>query len=307
MWPRLLQGAARSARRRGGRRGLHRHLEDPGQPGWRGPRGHRPGPVQQRRAVRELAGWSLAGFPDGSWKNTTLAGQSAKSRTGVRWYRTSARLDLPQGQDNAIALDLAEAEGEARGRRHRLPRADLRQRLADRPLPAGHRTADTVRHPQGHPARAGRQHHRPGGVVHRGRSGPGFREARRPRRHGGRDQARYGDRALVRRQDVRHAGRGRPGHRRRRAVPEHRHRRQGPRHPQCAEGRAARPERRAGAEGPGRLDRDHRRHHPIRPAPARRHGDRTIPSPRPPTRSTTPSCRRPPSSPSPAVRAPSPV
>lgn len=29
----------------------------------------------------------------------------------MRWFRTSAQLDLPKGQDNAIALDLAEAEG----------------------------------------------------------------------------------------------------------------------------------------------------------------------------------------------------
>ncbi|MDX2759460.1 beta-galactosidase [Streptomyces europaeiscabiei] len=75
------------------------------------------GPYNNGGLYGERAGWSLAGYPDGSWKNTTLAGQSAKTGTGVRWYRTSARLDLPQGQDNAIALDLAEAEGGGTGYR----------------------------------------------------------------------------------------------------------------------------------------------------------------------------------------------
>ncbi|WP_326573666.1 beta-galactosidase [Streptomyces sp. NBC_00481] len=75
------------------------------------------GPYNNGGLYGERAGWSLAGHPDGSWKNTTLAGQSAKTGTGVRWYRTSARLDLPQGQDNAIALDLAEAEGGGTGYR----------------------------------------------------------------------------------------------------------------------------------------------------------------------------------------------
>ncbi|CAM5682672.1 beta-galactosidase [Streptomyces canus] len=65
----------------------------------------------------ERAGWSLPGFPDGGWKSTTLSGQAAKTEPGVRWYRTSARLDLPQGQDNALALDLAEPAGGSTGYR----------------------------------------------------------------------------------------------------------------------------------------------------------------------------------------------
>ncbi|GGK69294.1 beta-galactosidase [Streptomyces flaveus] len=75
------------------------------------------GPYNNGGLYGERAGWSLPGFPDGGWKSTTLSGQSGKTGPGVRWYRTSARLDLPQGQDNAIALDLAEADGGRTGYR----------------------------------------------------------------------------------------------------------------------------------------------------------------------------------------------
>jgi beta-galactosidase len=54
----------------------------------------------------ERAGWSLPGYPDGSWTRTTLAARSAKSAPGVRWYRTNARLDLPHGQDTSLGLQL---------------------------------------------------------------------------------------------------------------------------------------------------------------------------------------------------------
>ncbi|MFF0013234.1 beta-galactosidase [Streptomyces sp. NPDC005374] len=69
------------------------------------------GPYNNGGLYGERAGWSLPGYPDGDWKRTTLATRSAATEPGVRWYRTSAKLDLPKGQDNAIALDLAEAEG----------------------------------------------------------------------------------------------------------------------------------------------------------------------------------------------------
>ncbi|MFE2185057.1 beta-galactosidase [Streptomyces sp. NPDC059455] len=59
----------------------------------------------------ERAGWSLPGYPDNGWSRTTLSGQTGKTGPGVRWYRTTAGLDLPRGQDNAIALDLAEPKG----------------------------------------------------------------------------------------------------------------------------------------------------------------------------------------------------
>ncbi|MFI1030170.1 beta-galactosidase [Streptomyces sp. NPDC020951] len=75
------------------------------------------GPYNNGGLYGERAGWSLPGYPDGGWQSTTLSQQAAKTGPGVRWYRTSARLDLPQGQDNALALDLAEAEGAGTGYR----------------------------------------------------------------------------------------------------------------------------------------------------------------------------------------------
>ncbi|MEU1190814.1 beta-galactosidase [Streptomyces sp. NPDC005859] len=69
------------------------------------------GPYNNGGLYGERAGWSLPGYSDGSWKSTILSRQTGKTGPGVRWYRTSARLDLPQGQDHALALDLAEADG----------------------------------------------------------------------------------------------------------------------------------------------------------------------------------------------------
>ncbi|WP_445521233.1 beta-galactosidase [Streptomyces sp. NEAU-174] len=67
------------------------------------------GPYNNGGLYGERAGWSLPGYPDGGWKSTTLSRQTGKTGPGVRWYRTSTRLDLPLGQDNAIALDLAQS------------------------------------------------------------------------------------------------------------------------------------------------------------------------------------------------------
>ncbi|MFF7656156.1 beta-galactosidase [Streptomyces sp. NPDC007983] len=75
------------------------------------------GPYNNGGLYGERAGWSLPGYPDEGWKRTTLSRQTAKSGPGVRWYRTTARLDLPRGQDNAIALDLTEPEGGGTGYR----------------------------------------------------------------------------------------------------------------------------------------------------------------------------------------------
>ncbi|MBI0292931.1 beta-galactosidase [Streptomyces sp. PRKS01-29] len=69
------------------------------------------GPYNNGGLYGERAGWSLPGYPDGGWKSTTLSRQTRETGPGVRWYRTSARLDLPRGQDTALALDLAQAEG----------------------------------------------------------------------------------------------------------------------------------------------------------------------------------------------------
>ncbi|MER7564787.1 beta-galactosidase [Streptomyces sp. NPDC097941] len=75
------------------------------------------GPYNNGGLYGERAGWSLPGYPDGGWKSTTLSQQTKNTGPGVRWYRTSARLDLPQDQDNALALDLAEPPGGSTGYR----------------------------------------------------------------------------------------------------------------------------------------------------------------------------------------------
>ncbi|MFE9751690.1 beta-galactosidase [Saccharothrix saharensis] len=49
----------------------------------------------------ENAGWSLPGFPDRDWDRTTLP---ATQEPGVTWYRTTADLDLPAGQDTPVSL-----------------------------------------------------------------------------------------------------------------------------------------------------------------------------------------------------------
>jgi len=41
-----------------------------------------------------------------------LAGGCLTATQGVRWYRTTARLDLPRGQDSPLALELTDGEGE---------------------------------------------------------------------------------------------------------------------------------------------------------------------------------------------------
>ena len=230
------------------------------------------GPYNNGGLYGERAGWSLPGFPDGGWKSTTLPGQSGKTGPGVRWYRTSARLDLPQGQDNAIALDLAEAEGGSTGYRAQI---FVNGWLIGRYLPdTGPQTRFVI--PKGILREQGDNTIALAVWSTEADAGPGSAKLVDLGASAGGDRRTPRRRALVQRQDVRHAGLGRPCHRRRRAVPWHRHRRQGPRHPQRAEGRADRPERQAGAEGPGRLDLDHRRHHTLRPGPARRHGDRHL-------------------------------
>ncbi|MFD8203028.1 beta galactosidase jelly roll domain-containing protein [Streptomyces sp. NPDC003470] len=58
----------------------------------------------------ERAGRHLPGAPDSSWRTTS----SLKSdRPGVRWFRTTARLNLPSGTDTAIGLRIDDAGARA--------------------------------------------------------------------------------------------------------------------------------------------------------------------------------------------------
>ncbi|THA71052.1 beta-galactosidase [Streptomyces sp. A0958] len=56
----------------------------------------------------ERLGWHLPGAPDASWART---GSLKSDRPGVRWYRTTARLDLPKGADTALGLRIEDAGG----------------------------------------------------------------------------------------------------------------------------------------------------------------------------------------------------
>ncbi|TDB74225.1 beta-galactosidase [Micromonospora sp. KC721] len=66
------------------------------------------GPLNNGGLHGERYGWSLPGYPDGSWRRVrSLAGRVVAP--GVTWYRTTFRLDLPSGQDTSVALRFADA------------------------------------------------------------------------------------------------------------------------------------------------------------------------------------------------------
>ncbi|WP_281893700.1 beta-galactosidase [Phytohabitans aurantiacus] len=65
------------------------------------------GPLNNGGLYGERHGWSLPGYPDGSWRRVgSLAGTPVAP--GVTWYRTTFGLDLPRGQDTSVALRFAE-------------------------------------------------------------------------------------------------------------------------------------------------------------------------------------------------------
>ncbi|NUR27972.1 MAG: cellulase family glycosylhydrolase [Catenulispora sp.] len=64
------------------------------------------GPLSTGGLYGERAGWSLAGFDDTTWQPTTLP--ATDSTPGVSWYRATADLDLPKGQDTSLGLTIAD-------------------------------------------------------------------------------------------------------------------------------------------------------------------------------------------------------
>jgi beta-galactosidase GanA len=54
----------------------------------------------------ERAGWSLPGFKDSSWPTVSLP--VGDTTPGVSWYRTTATLDLPKGQDTSVGLQITD-------------------------------------------------------------------------------------------------------------------------------------------------------------------------------------------------------
>jgi beta-galactosidase GanA len=69
------------------------------------------GPLSTGGLFGERAGWSLPGFPDAQWANVTLPANDA--RPGVSWYRTTADLDLPAGQDTSLGLTISDTPARA--------------------------------------------------------------------------------------------------------------------------------------------------------------------------------------------------
>jgi beta-galactosidase GanA len=64
------------------------------------------GPMNTGGLYGERAGWSLPGYPDASWSNVSLP--TANTTPGVSWYRTTATLHLPKGQDTSVGLKIAD-------------------------------------------------------------------------------------------------------------------------------------------------------------------------------------------------------
>ncbi|MEU1369808.1 beta-galactosidase [Streptomyces sp. NPDC005803] len=68
------------------------------------------GPYNNGGLYGERMGWHLPGAPDGSWERT---GSLKSDRPGVRWYRTTARLNLPRGTDTAVGLRIDDDSAKA--------------------------------------------------------------------------------------------------------------------------------------------------------------------------------------------------
>jgi beta-galactosidase GanA len=64
------------------------------------------GPLNTGGLYGERAGWSLPNYPDGSWSTVTLP--TSDTTPGVSWYRTTAALDLPRGQDTSVGITVTD-------------------------------------------------------------------------------------------------------------------------------------------------------------------------------------------------------
>jgi beta-galactosidase GanA len=54
----------------------------------------------------ERAGWSLPGYPDRNWANTTLPAGTATP--GTSWYRTTFTLDVPRSDDASLGVTIGD-------------------------------------------------------------------------------------------------------------------------------------------------------------------------------------------------------
>jgi hypothetical protein len=69
------------------------------------------GPMNVGGLYGERAGWTLPGYPDKHWQDVTLP--TSDPTPGVSWYRTTATLHLPPGQDTSVGLKIADDPGRA--------------------------------------------------------------------------------------------------------------------------------------------------------------------------------------------------
>jgi beta-galactosidase GanA len=64
------------------------------------------GPLNNGGLYGERNGWSLPGFPDGSW--TTRSVPDSTSSAGTSWYRTQFALNVPAGVDASLGLTIGD-------------------------------------------------------------------------------------------------------------------------------------------------------------------------------------------------------
>ena len=67
--------------------------------------------VNESGLYGENAGWSLEGYPDSSWAPVTLP--ATDPNPGVAWYRTMFDLDVPQGTDASLGLNITDTTTKA--------------------------------------------------------------------------------------------------------------------------------------------------------------------------------------------------
>jgi beta-galactosidase GanA len=69
------------------------------------------GPLNVGGLYGERHGWNLPGYPDREWADVSVPNED--TRPGVAWYRTTFRLDVPDGTDASLGLTVADDASKA--------------------------------------------------------------------------------------------------------------------------------------------------------------------------------------------------
>ena len=64
------------------------------------------GPLNVGGLYGERNGWNLPGYPAPEWADVSVPNED--TRPGVAWYRTTFRLDVPDGTDASLGLTVAD-------------------------------------------------------------------------------------------------------------------------------------------------------------------------------------------------------